>query len=220
MKDWMQISAQLWAVAGILQSLEFLFLKSPLTRKGFQRALNVFLLLGFLTFGFYPAPWLALVMLIAHLARLFLWRGVFNGGSDYMMTTLGVGHAMTLWDPRAGCLYVAVQVLLSYMVAGIVKFKNRDWRSGAALGKFINLPIFIKDNRAIHQIISWGLIGFELSVPLLVWNRLGLRIAAVSAVFFHLLVAIKMGLNRFFWVWLAAWPCVFGAFEFLRTRNF
>jgi uncharacterized protein YhhL (DUF1145 family) len=56
--------------------------------------------------------------------------------------------------------------------------------------------------------MSWGIIIFELIFPLALLNQTILIIALVIAALFHLANACLFGLNRFFWIWPAAYPVI------------
>jgi hypothetical protein len=71
------------------------------------------------------------------------FRGLFNGGSDYMTVHVGLalsaaraaGEAPTWVDGALG--WIALQTLLSYGVAGAVKVRSSTWRDGTALAGFV-----------------------------------------------------------------------------------
>jgi len=53
---------------------------------------------------------------------------------------------------------------------------------------------------------SWAVILFELSFPLALMTQPTLIAALLIAALFHLSNACLLGLNRFFWVWISAYP--------------
>jgi hypothetical protein len=71
------------------------------------------------------------------------WLGTFNGGSDYMtfliLYSIAIGRIFENNERvlKGALLYIAVQTCLSYFVAGFVKIKRADWRSGRALVSFL-----------------------------------------------------------------------------------
>ena len=118
---------------------------------------------------------------------------------------------------QKACLFlIAVQVTLSYFVAGVVKAKERDWRSGRALALLLTqtpyaVPARVQkwvENPRVAFAGAWLILLFELSFPLalldirLCWIYLGLGLV------FHLMNVWVLGLNRFFWAWLAGYPAV------------
>ncbi|MGE0491089.1 MAG: hypothetical protein AB7S38_17915 [Vulcanimicrobiota bacterium] len=138
------------------------------------------------------------------------WRGAFNGGSDYMTVTvlLALAVAAIVHHPvmTLACLwYVALQCCLSYFVAGIVKLNRANWRNGRALSAFTGGRL--GPPRAAR--LSWAVIGFQCAFPLvLLVPELG-PVFVLGAVGFHLANFYFLGLNRFFWAWLATYPALF-----------
>ena len=54
--------------------------------------------------------------------------------------------------------------------------------------------------------MSWALILFELLFPLTLVDGTALKVGLATAAAFHLATACMFGLNRFLWIWLAAYP--------------
>lgn len=147
--------------------------------------------------------------------------GPYNGGSDRMslliLICLCLAHLLP--DPRwreVAFGYLAVQLVLSYVLSGAVKIVNPDWRSGRALRNvflFSAYPV----SEALRQLagwprllwaMSWCVMLFELVFPLALLTQ-GMLIAGLTiAALFHLANACLFGLNRFFWAWLAAYPAI------------
>lgn len=175
-------------------------------------------LCGLLVAGLYPIPVLGALCALA-LMLLHRFQGPYNGGADKMtlliLTCLTL--ARTLPDPawqELALAYLAVQVVLSYVVSGWIKLVNPDWRSGRALVDvfaFSAYPVSQSlrgwaDRPRALWVASWGVIGFELAFPLGLLHP-GLLVVALSiAALFHLANAFVFGLNRFFWIWLCAYP--------------
>jgi hypothetical protein len=170
------------------------------------------------------------------------WRGTFNGGSDYMTMVILLSLALA-WVFRnfeaatsVALGYIAIQVLLSYFVAGVVKLKEPEWRDGRALSVF--LTAFIPEGdvplgqrpglqsmswffslvqqlsalRGLCAVLGWGILIFELSAPSLLLASDRPQVVAVwlmGAAVFHFMNALVLGLNRFFWAWIAGYPAVF-----------
>lgn len=164
-----------------------------------------------------------LLMVLAWLL-LMRWRGAFNGGSDFMtlvgLTGLLLAHLVGAvagmdWGWRAGLWYVALQSLTSYFMSGWVKLLHPSWRRGQALAQFLDtgvhgpLPLNHTFRRpALAAALSWAFTVWEGVFPLALLDaRLALALCAVGAVF-HFLVFRYLGLNRFFWAWLATYPAI------------
>lgn len=158
------------------------------------------------------------------LAVISLWmlqryQGPYNGGSDRMSLLILWSMAAVaiipsaLWQERVFG-YLAMQVTLSYFISGWVKFRNPDWRSGRALSDvfaFSTYPVSedlrgLATKRVILTITSWAVIGFEVLFPVSFVSATALLVALSIGAAFHLANAVLFGLNRFFWIWLAAYP--------------
>lgn len=131
------------------------------------------------------------------------FRGTLNGGSDMMTFVVLTGVLIaSFWSEKFGFLYVAINGLYSYFKAGLAKLLNEDWRKGRALASFS------ESFEPWGKILSWPVIIFELSTlaipvfPGMVWPYF------VTAMVFHFLIFRVFGLNRFFWIWLSAWPSI------------
>ncbi len=164
------------------------------------------------------APTFAAVGLLGlGLIQLLRFQGPFNGGADKMalliLTCLTVAR---VWPDLAALAlgYLAIQLVLSYFVSGWVKLRSPEWRSGAALTEvfaFSAYPVS-KALRAlawrsrVMRIGSWAVISFEVAFPLALLHPTALGVALSLAALFHLANACLFGLNRFLWVWLAAYP--------------
>jgi hypothetical protein len=165
-----------------------------------------------------PSP----LLLITTLLVCVRFRGTFNGGSDAM--TVVILLALSVAAAGQGrrsvaivCLgYVAVQATLSYLIAGIAKLKESQWRNGSALRRLFDstqyvIPDLVRRclaRPAPCAVACWLVIAFECSFPLL-WlgTQLCLSILVCGALF-HLSNAAVLGLNRFFFAWLASYPAL------------
>lgn len=138
-------------------------------------------------------------------------HGPFNGGSDYMtaLTLL----AMTINSPWAYC-YLALQVLLSYFISGLVKLKSKHWRNGCSLSNILQTRL--QAPRLVLVFLSWAVIIFELLFPFAVFSQSALVIFMVLGIIFHLSNVYILGLNRFFWSWLAAYPSLLVLYHALQ----
>ena len=166
-------------------------------------------------------PWafLAPLLLLATLLTALSFRGSYNVGSDALAIAILLGVSLARVGPeslpaRAGLGYVAAQVTLSYAVAGFAKLRDPDWRSGRALVRLFALPSYAAPPRVSAllrsgsraRVAAWGVIAWECAFPLaLVWRGWAAPWLACGLLF-HLLNAQLLGLNRFFWTWLAGYP--------------
>ncbi len=208
----------LLALALIQQSAEHLHPRSPKGERPLfltRIALCLPLLAGFQT------AWAcaALIVLSAFILKRF--QGPYNGGSDRMglliLCCLSLAHAVPVPQWREYAFgYLALQLVLSYFIAGQVKIVNPEWRSGRALQDVFLFSAYPASESLrgwarrprVLRAASWAVMLFELLFPLALLSHTILIIALTMAAAFHLANACLFGLNRFFWTWLAAYPSV------------
>lgn len=205
-----RVSEILLAIAFLQQALEHLF---TLPRDRVWVALQLPLTVAMASA---VAPMLvegALLLVSVDLLRHF--RGPYNGGSDrvrlLILSCLWLSHLAPnpTWAGIA-VSYLAVQIVLSYTLAGYVKLANPEWRRGQALADVFAFSVYpVSDAlraragaRGALLALSWLTILFEVLFPL------ALKVALMAALGFHLANACLFGLNRFVWSWLAAYPCL------------
>ncbi len=167
------------------------------------------------------SPWPAATAWACALLCAFRFRGSYNGGSDSMLLVVLGGLALARGD-RAGVLetvglaYIAAQLVLSYFVAGAAKLSQPSWRSGAAVHQLLSLPQYPVPNCARRwlgtdaavRLCAWGVIGFECLFPLALVSDYAAIVLTAIAIGFHVVNVVVLGLNRFLWTWLAAYPAL------------
>ncbi|MCB0344922.1 MAG: HTTM domain-containing protein [Bdellovibrionales bacterium] len=180
---------------------------------------------------FISHPALILLMLVCHVLVCLRWRGVFNGGSDYMTTVvlaalliaqLFQGNELV----EKGCLiYIAIQTISSFFIAGVVKIGRNNWRTGAALRGFLRSSVY-QNPAALDKLVnrsqlliyaSWTVIIFELLFPLSLLNQTVCLAFISLALLFHLANVYMFGLNRFLYAWGAAYPALYYCSGFVGT---
>ena len=212
----MRATEVLLGVAFFLQSLEHL------ATPGSERHLHLVravLAVG-LVVGFASAVFLA-ALFVTSLALLVRHNGPYNGGADRMgmliLICLCAAHAAGSSDWREIALgYLAVQLVLSYAISGWVKIVNPDWRSGRALRDVFAFSAYPVSRELrgwanwprLLAAMGWAVMVFELLFPLAFFHTFTLIAALVVAAMFHLTNACLFGLNRFFWIWIAAYPSI------------
>ncbi|MBK8186484.1 MAG: HTTM domain-containing protein [Cellvibrio sp.] len=214
-----RIAEGILAFAIMQQSVEFIRGQHPEKYLAWLRLM----LASFLLVGFMPV-WMETGLLLIALILIKRFQGPYNGGSDTMtllvLLCLWLSHIASmlfthtkLWQEIA-LGYLAIQLILSYFQAGWVKVINPEWRSGKALENvfaFTAYPVSQSvrqwaTNPALMFYMSWAVILFELIFPLTIFSTVALYIALFIAAVFHLANACLFGLNRFFWIWPAAYP--------------
>lgn len=166
---------------------------------------------------------LLILLLLTTVLVLLRWRGTFNGGSDFMTLVVLMAVTAAQFDPdseklRQGALwYIAIQTCASYFISGAIKLRKKNWRTGKALpgflpSSFYETPRLVK--RALQDtpaglLLSWGTMIFECLFPLSLVSPLTCACLLMSAVFFHLGVFYLLGLNRFLFAWMSAYPALY-----------
>ncbi len=204
------------ALAYAQQSIEFIRGLQPERTWGVIRLLLSILLL----MGFQPVLVEAGLLIIACIL-LYRFQGPYNGGSDCMsilvLLCLFFSHiAPTPFWQQLVLGYLAFQLTFSYFQSGYIKIINADWRSGQALADVFAITAYPVSEHArrwakspqLMFVMSWSVIVFELLFPLSLLNHYALIVALAIAAMFHLANACLFGLNRFFWIWPAAYPII------------
>lgn len=166
-------------------------------------------------------PWVCAGLVINALFILKRFQGPYNGGSDRMSLLILCCLSLVSFIPSLQWQeyvfgYLALQLILSYFSAGWVKIVNPEWRSGLALQdvfRFSAYPVSeslrgLANRPRLLWVAAWGVIAFELIFPFTILTQPTLILSLLIAAFFHLANAFLFGLNRFFWIWLAAYPSI------------
>ena len=198
------------------QSLELMRGHALEKTLGFIRAGLAVLLMS----GFQPVL-VESALLVTAIILIWRFRGPYNGGSDTMtvlvLLCIWLSHlAPTRYWQEIALGYLAVQLILSYFQSGWVKLINPEWRSGGALQQVFKLSAYpVSENVRLLAgqpqlllVMSWAVMVFELLFSLVLFNQTVLIIALGIAALFHLANACFFGLNRFFWIWPAAYPII------------
>jgi hypothetical protein len=143
-----------------------------------------------------------------------------ENGADEMMLITFVALTIVLVSPhpwvwRCGLLFLAGQLLLAYCTSGYIRIREKTWRDGSAL--LVVLRQHTYGNRwcwsvarrypIVARVASMSVLIFECSTPLALLLPMKLLLVFLAfGVAFHLLNAIIIGLNTFFWAFLAAYP--------------
>ncbi|MGH1398554.1 MAG: HTTM domain-containing protein [Alphaproteobacteria bacterium] len=214
--DAIRLTEILLGLAFLQQSIEHIHAPKNeryifLPRIGF----SLLLMIGFQT------QWVCLALLILALLALKRFQGPYNGGSDRMsllvLSCLSLTHFMpTLRFQEYVFGYLALQCVLSYFISGWVKIVNPQWRNGRALGDVFCFSAYPASEALrswanwprLLYVMSWAVILFELLFPLSLLTQTTLIAALIIAATFHLANACLFGLNRFFWIWLSAYPAI------------
>ena len=177
--------------------------------------LSLLLIIGFQT------GWIAALLLLLGLFTLHRFNGPYNGGTDRMSLLVLcclclVYIAPTLFLKELAFSYLALQLVLSYFLSGWVKLINPDWRNGRALTDvflFSAYPVSeslrnLSNSPHFLLMMSWFVILIELLFPLSLYSNSSLIIMLLITTAFHFANACLFGLNRFFWIWISAYPAL------------
>jgi hypothetical protein len=206
----------LLALAFLQQSIEHMYAPRDEQRLFCLRImLSVLLIFGF------ESQWVCLTLCILSLFILKRFQGPYNGGCDRMSLLILYCLCLFYFMPTLGWQevvfgYLALQLMLSYFIAGWVKIVNPEWRSGQALQdvfRFSAYPVseslrILADRPKLLYVMSWAVMLFEVLFPFTLLTQTTLIIGLAIAATFHFANACLFGLNRFFWIWLAAYPSI------------
>jgi hypothetical protein len=180
------------------------------------------------TYLIFPISNFFIVLFLTQLYNCIRFRGNFNGGSDMMTFVVLIGLLISYSSEnekvrKLGLIFISINLFYSYLKAGLVKIIHSEWRSGKALPIFLKRSAFadskkianwLSRNLKLSAALCWGVLFFELSfVFILFFNDLAYYYF-LFAIFFHFILYLSFGLNRFFWVWLSAWPALLFSIRF------
>ena len=170
-----------------------------------------------------------LVTLSSALLRLRLTYGL--DGADQMQAVVWggltlYGIATVPWIRELALGFIAAQLLLSYLTAGLAKVMSLQWRDGRAITGILSTQLH--GNRILLRyigrrpysiVLAWGVILFEIVGPAAaVMSMIGVLVVCVLAVFFHLGIAFAMRLNGFVWAFLSALPPLIYTIQLIHER--
>ena len=162
------------------------------------------------------------VLLATTLLSAVRFRGTVNGGSDAMLFNVLGGLMVAQMGAAAesvregAVLYVAAQLTLSYLRAGIVKVRQPSWWTGDALRAFLALPAYgvpmwVPRESAALRAVGIAVMAFECLAAVAWVNPIAAAGFIAVAIAFHAGTALLFGLNRFFLAWTAALPALWYA---------
>ncbi len=163
------------------------------------------------------AGYVLYVHLLVHIRML-----VGMDGSDQMQTVIWASmfiYCLPLNDTArtAAALFIAVQLVLSYLVSGLAKLVSPVWRGGSAISQITRTATYCTQGLArvlarpvISATLCWATIIFEVGSPfLLLAGRPGAVALIVMGTAFHVGVALAMGLTTFIFAFVATFPVVY-----------
>ena len=172
------------------------------------------------------------VMLVALGASLVVRQRRVVGGdgaeqlSEIVLLTASLAVLPSPGDARIqlAVVFIAAQLALSYVTAGIFKLVSPVWRSGEALPGILNTyghgvawaSHAVGRLRWVGFAAGWLVMLFEVIFPIVFVAPSSLVAVLLAVGFaFHLGCAVLMGLNSFVWAFPATYACVLATREIL-----
>ena len=118
---------------------------------------------------------------------------------------LGLGYRVGSLLHHAGVAAIAAQVCVLYLTSGLYKVQGQKWQDGTALYYILRVPEFtwpgwsehIYTNAFVVTVLTYVTVLFQLSFPFLLLNRYTRLMAVAGGLFFHIGIALFMGLASF-----------------------
>jgi hypothetical protein len=166
------------------------------------------------------------LLLLTQLHHFVRRGGVTTDTSDALnLSTLGAAWLGTVLgrdalSAKAGLWFVAALAVLSYFANGVAKLAAPSWRSGRAIIALLSTQTF--GNRTLYRalaerprwarMICWMMMLWECGFVLVVIVPDRFRMPLViSGILFHAFNAAIIGLNKFFWAFVATYPAIWWA---------
>jgi len=132
----------------------------------------------------------------------------------------GSRHARQIGDA-----FLAAQVVLAYVAAGVAKLASPVWRAGTAMTRILStegyglprLAELLVAHPLLDRLMCWSVVAWEVAFPLaLVGPRSALVAFLTIGAVFHVSCAVLMGLNRFVWAFCGCYPAVWATAVWLH----
>lgn len=129
----------------------------------------------------------------------------------------------------AALTFLALQIALSYFVAGVSKLVSREWQTGDALVGIFSTEVYghegvfelLRRYPPLKVVGSWTVIAFECLFPIALFvDDVALFAVLGVAVAFHLFNALFMGLNNFLIGFPATYPALIYVNRLVRDLLF
>lgn len=162
------------------------------------------------------------ILLLLVSTYLAYYRNIFGqDGSDQMFTIVITCTAIIFlfrensFIVNLSIYFIAFQVTLAYFVAGVSKTFGESWRKGTAIYGITNTLSFgsstfvniLHKNKYLSILMTWIVISWEIAFPIVfIGNSYIVVIMLVIGLVFHLMNSEIMGLNSFFFAFLATYP--------------
>lgn len=165
-----------------------------------------------------------LIAIVAISSLIFSFRNIIgNDGSDQMNSLICITLFISFISNDAfifkiGLIFIACQSILSYVIAGVAKVLSTKWRSGIAIPQIMNTRSYGHEKIAEYLFNAPPIVNYLMSWQIIIFESLFFMVAflphpwffifLIWGILFHLYNAIAMGLNSFFWSFLATYPSI------------
>lgn len=180
---------------------------------GYRSRLAAALVFGCLAWLHHVDPW-ALNSGDALLRDTAFLLALAPAGACLSVDAARGGHAFQIprlspWALRL----VQVQVSVMYLVAAASKLDGGPWRDGTAASFPPRIPAMARwappghviASPVISHVLTWGVLGTELAIALLVWSRRARPWVLGVGVLLHLGIEVTLRVGFFSWIVLATY---------------
>ncbi|MFE9370407.1 hypothetical protein ACFYM2_11610 [Streptomyces sp. NPDC006711] len=113
--------------------------------------------------------------------------------------------------------FLAAQLLLSYLIAGVAKLVSRTWRDGSCLAQILSTDAYgspgiaaiLRARPLVAALLGWGVMVLEVTFWVTLFlpaqPRWGLLAAGAAL---HIGIAFTMGLSTFVFAFVGAYPAL------------
>lgn len=183
---------------------------------------------------FLDSPVVALTLLaLASSTMRFIWPAGGCGADQLqLITVVSASLCYLLLEPASAAhwaaLYIAFQLILSYVTTGWSKLTSPHWRKGDVLSKIFStysyghpqMSTVLAGNARLNQVATWGpMLLFSLTPVFVIQPAQSLLMLFLTLTLaFHVGTGIFMGLNNFVMTFPATYPCVVYAHAYLHSQ--
>jgi hypothetical protein len=152
-------------------------------------------------------------------------RNVYsNNGADQLLLIILIALCISRIGPAGGpirflsILFVGCQSTLSYFTSGFFKLLQPNWRNGTSLRDILSTGTF--GHPLLKRLMDSIPLAYKTGSAVVIYGEMLLGLCfflppgfavflLMGGVLFHFAVAVTMGLNTFFWAFLATYPAVY-----------
>lgn len=148
-----------------------------------------------------------------HLVNLLLFACFVMGRPSTKHEPETNGEVLANLAANLGFFGARFQIALVYAFAGMYKLFGADWVSGDAIYYILNVDAFsmpwlkalAEESGLLLKLITWGVMGYQLAFPVLIWFKKLRWPVLIAGTCMHLFIAFGMGLVDFGFAMIAAY---------------